>query len=313
LVKHRSQTQYPAKKPWRSTALLLFIILLSGCTRNTLPKTHSILASGEVKTLSEPVSLSYRPCRLVFSHTTRFQETDNAVSAEEETARRPRGYNRVAYGTIEATPSTSGLNWRLDVTRMEVNGNQTSHRQAPLTTGRFLTDFRGQKSQWQISLPAYEDTGASRFFSPARLAGLKADTRELADDLVPYRLEGPVRTGGMLLRIRVHALPELLQRMGINKRPHDLIPGQDELVLTAEGWRPYQGRQILVANGQRHIEFDTRRPLQHHRLEIEAIYTIDSATSCPVTGFLHVNLQTTYLSYTRNADLVKEWGYQILK
>jgi hypothetical protein len=312
LAKHRSQTRYPAGKPWRPAALLLLIILLTGCARSTLPKTDHILASGEITTLSEPVDLTYRPCRLDFFHITRFAETDNAVSAEVETARQ-KGYNRVARGTIEATPSTAGLNWRLDVTRMEINGNQTSHRQASLTTGRFLTDHRGQKSQWQISLPAYEDTGASRLFSPARLAGLKEDTRALADDLVPYRFEGPVRTGDQLLRIKVHALLQLLQRMGINGRPRDLIPGLDELVLAVEGWRSYQGRRILVASGQRQIEFDTDRPPQHHRLEIVAVNTIDAATSCPVTGFLHLDLQTTYLSYTRQANLKKEWGYHIAK
>ena len=194
--------------------MLLFIILLIGCARSTLPKTDHILASGAITTLSEPVDLTYRPCRLDFFHITRFEETDNAVSAEVETAC-PKGYNRVARGTVEATPSTTGLNWRLDVTRMEVNGHQTSHRQASLTTGRFITDPRGQKSQWQIRLRAYEDTDASRLF-PRTLAGLKEDARALADDLVPCRLAGPVRTGDRLLRIKVHALPQLLQRMGIN-------------------------------------------------------------------------------------------------
>lgn len=312
MAKHRSQTRYPAGRPWRTAAFLLLIILLPGCARSTLPKTDNILASDDITILSEPVDLTYRPCRLNFFHTTRFEETDNAVSAEGETAR-PKGYNRVARGTIEATPSASGLDWRLDVTRMEVNGNQTSHRQASLTTGRFLTDYRGQKSRWQISLPAYEDTGASRFFSPARLAGLKDDARSLADDLVPYRFAGPVRTGDRLLRIKAHGLAQLLQRMGINGQPRDLIPGLDELVLAVEGWRPYQGRRILVARGQRDLEFDTDRPPQHHRLEIVAVYTIDDATSCPVTGFLHLDLQTTYLSYTRQANLWKEWGYQIVK
>jgi hypothetical protein len=292
--------------------LLLFIILLIGCARSTPPKTDHILTSGAITTLSEPVDLTYRPCRLDFFHITRFEETDNAVSAEVETAR-PKGYNRVARGTIEATPSTTGLNWRLDVTRMEVNGHQTSHRQASLTTGRFITDPRGQKSQWQIRLPAYEDTGASRLFSPARLAGLKEDTRTLADDLVPCRLAGPVRTGDRLLRIKVHALPQLLQRMGINGRPRDLMPGLDELVLAVEGWRPYQGRRILVASGEHQIEFDTDRPPRHHRLEMVAFYTIDAVTSCPVAGFLNLDLQTTYLSYMRQANLKKEWGYQIVK
>jgi hypothetical protein len=292
--------------------LLLLIILLPGCARSTLPKTDNILASGDITTLSEPVDLTYRPCRLDFFHITRFEETDNAISTEVETAR-PKGYDRVARGTLEATPSTAGLDWRLDVTRMEVNGNQTSHRQASLTTARFLTDRRGQKSHWQISLPAYEDTGASRFFSPARLAGLKDDTRALADDLVPYRFAGPVRTGDRLVRIKAHALPQLLQRMGIDGRPRDLVPALDELVLAVEGWRSYQGRRILVASGQHHLEFDTDRPPQHHRLEIVAVYTIDDATSCPVTGFLQLDLQTTYLSYTRHARLWKEWGYQIVK
>lgn len=312
MAKHRSQTRYPAGKPWRPAALLLLIILLIGCARSTLPKTDHILASGDITTLSEPVDLTYRPCRLDFFHITRFEETDNAVSAEAETAR-PKGYHRLARGTIEATPSTAGLDWRLDVTRMEVNGNPTSHRQASLTTGRFLTDHRGQKSQWQISLPAYEDTGASRLFSPARLAGLKEDTRALADDLVPYRFEVPVRSGDRLLRIKAHALRQLLQRMGINRRPQDLMPGLDELVLAVEGWRPYQGRRILMASGEHQIEFDTDHPPQHHRLEMVAVYTIDEATSCPVTGFLHLDLQTTYLSYTRHAILRKEWGYQIVK
>ena len=68
-----------------------------------------------------------------------------------------------------------------------------------------------------------------------------------------------------------------------------------------------------VASGQRQIEFDTDRPPQHHRLEIVAVNTIDAATSCPVTGFLHLDLQTTYLSYTRQANLKKEWGYHIAK
>jgi hypothetical protein len=292
--------------------LLLLIILLPGCARSTLPETDNIFARGAITTFSEPVDLTYRPCRLDFFHITRFEETDNAVSAKAENAP-AKGYNRVARGTIEATPSTSGLDWRLDVTRMEVNGNPTSHRQASLTTGRFSTDHRGQKSQWQISLPAYEDTGASRFFSPARLAGLKDDTRALADDLVPYRFAGPVRTGDRLLRIKAHALPQLFQRMGIKGRPQDLMPELDELVLAVEGWRPYQGRRILVASGQRQLEFDTDSPPQHHRLEIVAVYTIDDASSCPVTGFLHVDLQTTYLSYTRHATIGKEWGYQIVK
>ncbi|MBC2735218.1 MAG: hypothetical protein HF981_12745 [Desulfobacteraceae bacterium] len=290
----------------------MLIILLPGCARSTPPKTDNILASGAITALSEPVDLTYRPCRLDFFHITRFEETDNAVSAEAGNAP-AKGYNRVARGTIEATPSTSGLNWRLDVTRMEVNGNQTSHRQASLTTGQFATDHRGQKSQWQISLPAYEDTGASRFFSPARLAGLKDDTRALADDLVPYRFTGPVRTGDRLLRIKAHALPQLFQRMGINGRPQDLMPQLDELVLAVEGWRPYQGRRILMASGEHQIEFDTDRPPQHHRLEMVAVYTIDEATSCPVTGFLHLDLQTTYLSYTRHAILRQEWGYQNVK
>jgi hypothetical protein len=182
--------------------LLLFIILLIGCACSTLPQTDHILASGPITTLSEPVDLTYRPCRLDFFH----------------------------------------------ITRMEVNGHQTSHRQASLTNGRFITDPRGQKSQWQIRLRAYEDTDASRLF-PRTLAGLKEDARALADDLVPCRLAGPVRTGDRLLRIKVHALPQLLQRMGINGRPRDLMPGLEELVLAVEGWRPYQGRHILAAAG----------------------------------------------------------------
>jgi hypothetical protein len=44
-----------------------------------------------------------------------------------------------------------------------------------------------------------------------------------------------------------------------------------------------------------------------------AVYTIDAVTSCPVAGFLNLDLQTTYLSYTRQANLKKEWGYQIVK
>jgi hypothetical protein len=101
--------------------------------------------------------------------------------------------------------------------------------------------------------------------------------------------------------------------MGINGRPRDLMPGLDELILAVEGWRPYQGRRILVASGEHQIEFDTDHPPQHHRLEMVAVYTIDADTSCPVTGFLNLDLQTTYLSYMRQANLKKEWGYQIVK
>jgi hypothetical protein len=114
--------------------------------------------------------------------------------------------------------------------------------------------------------------------------------------MISYPAGWPVRSEPVtrLLRIKVHALPQLLQRMGINGRPRDLMPVLEELVLAVEGWRPYQGRRILVASGEHQIEFDTDRPPRHHRLEMVAIYTIDAVTSCPVAGFLNLDLQTTY-------------------
>ena len=270
------------------------------------------MASAAIQKISKPFDLPQRACRMAFVHTTRYEETDNAIATAPKKSFSNK-YRRVARGTLVSTPSGSDeMAWHLEVTRMEINGNPVGHRQAALTTGQFITDHHGDKTNWQIRLPAYEDTGASRFFSSERLAGLKADTRELAEDLVPKRLKSTVRTGSMLLRINVQALPEL---RGLTDRVHSsglVFPAVDNLVLTTDGWRQYRGRRVLMASAQRRFEGETRQPVQHFRLAVEAIYLLDGSTGCPIAGYLNLDLQTRYLSYTKHTRLWKEMDYQLL-
>ena len=214
---------------------------------------------------------------------------------------------------MEATPVGGTLDWRLDVSRMEVNGNRISHRQVPLSTGYFSTDRRGHKSQWRVRLPAYEDTGASRLLSPQRLAGLKADTRELASDLVPYRFDRTQQAGDRLLKMKIGNLPELFKRMGIGDLPENLVAEIETILLTADGWRQYRGRRVVIASAKRYLEFDSQNPFQRHRLKVEAAYMIDHKTTCPLNSLLRLDMQTTYLSYTRSARLNQKIDFQILK
>ena len=310
MISHPFIDAFP-KLPGRLLTALIPLVLVIGCTGIETTKQPDIFTGGDLEKLAGPVEVPYRPCRLGFVHTTRIEETDNATMAGKEITP-PRAYTRVAYGSMEAAPVGGSLDWRLDVNRMDVNGNRVSHRQVPLSTGHFSTDSRGRKSRWRVHLPAYEDTGASRLFSPQRVAGLKTDTWELANDLVPYRYDRSEQTGDRLLKMAIGNLPELLKRMGVGDLPDDLVADLESVLLTADGWRQYKGRRVVIASAKRYLEFDSQNPRQHHRLKVEAAYMIDRMTSCPLNSILHLDMQTTYLSYTRNVRLNKAIDFQLL-
>jgi hypothetical protein len=311
LVRRRIRAYHNAKTKRQATAGLLIICLLLGCTGVTPPEaSHKINSNAVIQKISEPFDLRERPCRLSFVYTIRYEESDNAIATGPKKSLR-NGYRRVIQGRLESRSSGADMAWQLEVTRMEINGNPVSHQQAALTMGQFMTGQGGIKKAWQIRLPAYEDTGASRFFSTERLAALKADTRALAEDLVPYRFKRAVKTGDKLLRLNLNALPVFLDQTGLDSSAGREVTNVDHLVLMTDGWRQYRGRRVLKASARQRLDFDTRKTGQHHRLVVEAIYLLDGRTSCPVAGYINLDLQTRYLSYTRRTRLIKEMNYQL--
>jgi hypothetical protein len=290
---------------------MMMIMVISGCAAINPGTLPSDIDDNGIMALSTPIDAAYRPCRLSFVHRTEFEETDNAIVANPGTVVSLK-FNRVAYGTIEAAAAGSGLNWRMDVARMGINGNPVSHRQSMLSTGEFTTDSLGCKTHWEVRLPAYEETGASRFFSSARMAGLKSDARHLADDLVPRRLGREVGAGGRLMQINVWNLPDALAWMGIEEMPTQFEPMIEGLVLMADGWSHYQDRRVLTVRGQQRVTFDTQNPPQHHRLAVKATCLLDGQTFLPVAADVRLDLETTYLSYRRMGRFWKRMDFEEL-
>jgi hypothetical protein len=297
-------TIFGKKVTWRAALWVAVLGLATGCASQVpdLSKPH---AAGDVRELTVPVDLRYRPCRLVFVHTIHVEESDNAVSAGQG-PRLARRYRRTTHGSIAATVSGTGLAWHLEVTRMEVDGQTVSHRRAPLTTCTFISDNVGHKRDWQTRLPAYEETGAIRLFSAGRLAGLETDARHLSQDLVPARLARVERSGDKLQYLNDPALEALLRQAGIEALPDGLAP----LALAVDGVKTFGGRELLSASLHRRFEFDTQKPFRHHRLAIEARYLVDAGSGLPVAAYNHYALQSTHLSYTRNRRLWKKTTYE---
>jgi hypothetical protein len=67
-----------------------------------------------------------------------------------------------------------------------------------------------------------------------------------------------------------------------------------------------------MASAQRPIAFDTQEPRQHHRLMVEANCLLNGQTAFPVAADVHLGIQTTYLSYIRNARQWKKMDDEVL-
>ena len=290
---------------WHAALWFSALLLATGCT-STAPPSQGPIATGAVGDLTDPVDLRYRAGQLTFQHTIRLEETDNAVPAGRK-RKISAVYHHTAHGVITSTPLPSGLTWRLEVTGMDVDGQPVSHRRVPLTTATVISDNVGRiLSDWQIRLPAYEKTGALRFFSSGRLAGLEADTRQLARDLIPVRFPRVERSGDRVQHLDDASLQSLLRRAGIEALPDGWTP----LVLAVDGERMYEGRKTLSASVRHHLEFDTWKPFRQHRLTVEAVCLVALDTGLPVASYGQYDLQSTHLSYTRNRRLWKKTTFE---